>query len=421
MISDIGVDRILENVKNDEIEVYVVAVMSAGKSTLINSMLQTRLMSSKQEACTAIITRIKDKDGTDWSAEVYNNENKIIETCKELNYETMNRLNADERVSTIKISGDIPFVTSEDISLVLIDTPGLNNARDPEHREIQKAFLDPSSKALVLYVMDGIFGTQDDDTLLKQVAESMAVGGKQSQDRFIFVVNKMDDRRREDGDISEILDGVRSYLRRHGIENPNLFPAAALPALYIRLMKKASEGKAEVDEDLEDETERVIRKLNRNEKLHLETYAPLPASIKKMIEDELEEAKQSGDYSTQALIHTGIVSIEAAIRQYIKKYIQPMKYSEAVNALLAALGRVEYMEAAKQEEVIEECERLIDIYKQKIEELQKAVALYQSACMYLENTEDSLEKRLSRKITESQKKSIQIKNIQNEIRSILDI
>ena len=114
----------MENVKNDEIEVYVVAAMSAGKSTLINSMLQTKLMPSRWEGwCTAIITRIKDKDGTDWSAEVYNNENKIIETCKELNYETMNRLNADERVSTIKISGDIPFVTSEDISLVLIDTP----------------------------------------------------------------------------------------------------------------------------------------------------------------------------------------------------------------------------------------------------------------------------------------------------------
>ncbi len=346
-LKDEEVVNAFQNAKNSDFEVCVVAVMSAGKSTLINSMLQTKLMPSKQEACTAIITRIKDKDGTDWSAEVYNNENKIIETYKELNYNTMNRLNADERVSTIKISGDIPFVTSEDISLVLIDTPGPNNARDPEHGEIQKAFLDQSSKALVLYVMEGTFGNKDDNTLLKEVANSMSVGGKQSKDRFIFVVNKMDGRRKDDGDIQATFDRVRLYLRQHGIENPNLFPAAALPALDIRLMKKAMEEKAEVDEEFKDEAEREIRKLNRNEELHLETYAPLPASIKKMIEDELEEAKRSGDYNTQALIHTGIVSVEAAIRQYVQKYAKTAKIKNVVDTFLHKLEQKQTYEDTK--------------------------------------------------------------------------
>ena len=346
-LKDKEVVNAFQNAKNSDFEVCVVAVMSAGKSTLINSMLQTKLMPSRQEACTAIITKIKDKDGTDWSAEVYNNENKIIEIYKELDYKTMDRLNADERVSTIKISGDIPFVTSEDISLVLIDTPGLGNARVPEHGKIQKAFLDQSSKALVLYVMEGTFGTGDDNALLKQVAESMAVGGKQSKDRFIFVVNKMDDRREEDGDTLATLDRVRSYLRQHGIENPNLFPAAALPALYIRLMKKASEGKAQVDEDLIEEAEMKIRKLNRKQELHLETYAPLPASIKKMIEDELEEAKQSGDYATQALIHTGIVSVEAAIRQYVQKYAKTAKIKNVVDTFLHKLEQKQTYEDTK--------------------------------------------------------------------------
>ena len=44
---------------SDDFEVCVVATMSAGKSTLINAMLGSKLMPSKQEACTAIITRIK--------------------------------------------------------------------------------------------------------------------------------------------------------------------------------------------------------------------------------------------------------------------------------------------------------------------------------------------------------------------------
>ena len=112
------VTNAFENAKNSDFEVCVIATMSAGKSTLINSMLQTKLMPSKQEACTAVITRIKDNDIPVWQAEVYNKENRLIETQAELTYETMERLNGNENVSMIKVTGDIPFVTSEDISLV---------------------------------------------------------------------------------------------------------------------------------------------------------------------------------------------------------------------------------------------------------------------------------------------------------------
>ena len=47
---------------SDEFEVFVVAIMSAGKSTLINAMLGAKLMPSQAEACTATITKIKDED-----------------------------------------------------------------------------------------------------------------------------------------------------------------------------------------------------------------------------------------------------------------------------------------------------------------------------------------------------------------------
>ena len=169
-----------ENAKSSDFEVCVIATMSAGKSTLINSMLGTKLMPSKQEACTAIITRIKDTEGQDlWRAEVYDKENNLLETQENLTYKTMERLNNDEKVSQIDAYGDIPFVTAEDVSLVLIDTPGPNNARDPEHKKIQSDFLNKSSKSLVLYIMEGTFGSDDDNALLERVAESMKVGGKQ--------------------------------------------------------------------------------------------------------------------------------------------------------------------------------------------------------------------------------------------------
>lgn len=345
-LRDVEIISAFQHAKSSDFEVCVVATMSAGKSTLINSMLGTKLMPSKQEACTAIITRIKDTEGNDtWQAEVYSKDNRLIETHENLTYATMERLNSDENVSVIKTAGNIPFVSAEDVSLVLIDTPGPNNSRDPEHKKVQSKFLNKSSKSLVLYIMDGTFGSDDDNALLQRVADSMKVGGKQSKDRFIFVVNKMDDRRKEDGDTTQTLDRIRAYLKGHGITNPNLFPAAALPALNIRLIQSG----AEVDVDTLDETEMKVRKLNRHETLHFEEYASLPASIRGDIKKRLADAKNNGDANSEALIHTGVVSIEAAIRQYVQKYAKTAKIKNIVDTFMHKLDEVGCFEKTKQE------------------------------------------------------------------------
>lgn len=373
-LRDVEIISAFQHAKSSDFEVCVVATMSAGKSTLINSMLGTKLMPSKQEACTAIITRIKDTEGNDtWQAEVYSKDNRLIETHENLTYATMERLNGDENVSVIKTAGNIPFVSSEDVSLVLIDTPGPNNSRDPEHKKVQSEFLNKSSKSLVLYIMEGTFGSDDDNALLQRVADSMKVGGKQSKDRFIFVVNKMDDRRKEDGDTTQTLDRIRAYLKGHGITNPNLFPAAALPALNIRLMQSGTE----VDEDTMDETEMKVRKLNRNETLHFENYASLPASIRGDIKMKLADAKGNDDAKAEALVHTGVVSIEAAIRQYVQKYAKTAKIKNIVDTFMHKLDEVGCFEKTKQElaknrEDGERIARQIEAIRKKVDDVKSA-------------------------------------------------
>lgn len=373
-LKDTEIISAFQHAKSRDFEVCVVATMSAGKSTLINAMLGIKLMPSKQEACTAIITRIKDTESNDtWQAEVYSKDNCLIETHENLTYATMERLNGDENVSVIKAAGNIPFVSSEDVSLVLIDTPGPNNSRDPEHKKVQSEFLNKSSKSLVLYIMEGTFGSDDDNALLQRVADSMKVGGKQSKDRFIFVVNKMDDRRKEDGDTRQTLDRIRAYLKGHAITNPNLFPAAALPALNIRLIQ----SEIEVDEDTIDETEMKVRKLNRNQTLHFEDFASLPASIRGDIKNKLADAKETGDTNAEALIHTGIVSIEAAIRQYVQKYAKTAKIKNIVDTFMHKLDEVGCFEKTKQElaknrENGERIARQIDTIRKKVDDVKSA-------------------------------------------------
>jgi len=357
-LRDEDIINAFELAKSSDFELCVVATMSAGKSTLINAMLGTKLMPSKQEACTAIITRIKDVSddpGVSFKAEVYDKDGRLTETHESLTYQIMDRLNSDVNVSEIRVSGDIPFVTSDDVSLVLIDTPGPNNSRDPRHRKVQSELLGKSSKALVLYIMTGEFGTDDDAKLLGSVAESMAVGGKQSKDRFIFVVNKLDDRKKEDGDTEQTLASVRSYLKKHEIANPNLFPAGALPALWIR-QYQSGELTAENDEDEFLHMEIKIKKFNRNSYggMHFETYASLPPSIRDDISRRLEASRKEwkgpdNENPEEALLHTGIVSIEAAIRQYVQKYAKTAKIKNIVDTFMHKLDEVDCFEKIKRE------------------------------------------------------------------------
>ena len=426
-LRDVEIINAFEHAKSSDFEVCVVATMSTGKSTLINSMLRTKLMPSKQEACTSIITKLKDNDSPHWQAEVYNKENRLIEAHENLSISTMERLNSDENVSVIKATGNIPFVTADDVSLILIDTPGPNNSRDPEHKRVQSEFLNKSSKSLVLYIMEGTFGTDDDNALLERVAESMSVGGKQSKDRFIFVVNKMDNRNTEDGDTSQTLTRVRTYLKKHGIINPNLFPAAALPALNIRRIKNGEI----VDEDTADETELKVKKLNRNENFHFETYASLPASIRGEINRQLSEASINGDLESQALIHTGVVSIEAAIRQYVQKYAKTAKIKNIVDTFIHKLDALNCLENTKKElasrlDKNEELVKQIELIEHKISDVKEAKAFEESVEQVVLQVDDEaknvveeiiikFQAKIRNKIDELRGKEIEIALVENEV------
>lgn len=332
--------------KSSDFEVNVVATMSAGKSTLINALLQQRLMPAKQEACTATITEIKDNDADHFMAKVYDKDGKLIQTYPELSYKIMEQLNSNPNVSRIHIEGNIPFVTADDVSLVLVDTPGPNNSRDPEHKAATYRMLSESSKTVVLYIMNATqLAVNDDYNLLSHVADSMRVGGKQSRDRFIFVVNKLDDFKKGEDSVEAAIKKVRDYLKDNGIENPNIYPASALTALNIRTIL------AESDDDDDDvyEAKGKVRKFNKNEEMHFENYAPLTPSTRGEVASLLAKAIEEEDVNQQALIHAGIVPIEAAIKMYVKKYAKTAKIRNIVDTFIKKLESAHSFETTKQE------------------------------------------------------------------------
>lgn len=392
--------------KSSDFEVNVVATMSAGKSTLINSLLRQKLMPAKQEACTATITEIKDTDGDCFVAKVYNANGELIQTYPELTFEIMEKLNGDPNVSKIRAEGNIPFVESEDVSLVLVDTPGPNNSRDPEHKAATYRMLSESSKAVVLYILNATqLAVNDDYNLLSHVADSMRVGGKQSRDRFIFVVNKLDEFKQGEDSVDAALNKVCDYLKDNGIENPNVYPASALTALEIRTLLTEGNNKFDYAVGMAN---LKVQMFNEVEEMHFETKAPLTPSVRGQLEMRLSEARNNGDAKGEALIHCGIVPIEMAIQMYVQKYAKTAKIRNIVDTFSKRLESAKSFETTKKE-IAENQDKHKEILA-NIEKIERKLASGEEAKSFKARIDkinyDSEIKKLANEIVKSAQKKV---------------
>lgn len=304
----------------NEVSVKIFATMSSGKSTLINSMLQQKLMPTSNLACTAKITKIMDdsKKKDNFSVYAYTKEDEtLLYSTDDPDYKTMQMINNDTTVEYVQVNGRIPFNKSEKIILSIIDTPGPNNSRNANHGEV----MDKELKYLwedtvVIYVINATqFGINDDVEVLKKLRDKMIYSPK-----VLFVVNKMDQIDTKEEDINEFLENVKEYLEIHGFKDPKIYPISSLAALNIRTLLQASNIDEEDDEVYNARA--LIRKLNRNDALHLEKYSPVSEKISNKIAMELQATKENNDKVGQALVHSGIRNIEESILEIAEEIVE---------------------------------------------------------------------------------------------------
>ena len=370
---DKRIKEAFEKAKNQQFEINVIATMSAGKSTLINALLGKKLMPIGNQATTATIVKILDKKGQkEFSAKAYDQNHKMVKQFPNVTYQDMVSLNSNANVSTIEIQGDIPFVRSVGMRLVLIDTPGPNNSRDKQHEMMTYRMLENSDKSLVLFVINGRqVGIKDEQDVLGFVCETMDKGGKQSRERYIFAANQMDAYDIEDEGVEcveKALNEEKEILEGKGIINPNIFPVASRPALEVRT---------------KDPKRMTLNAFENNvaysEVYHFEKYyhfSHLPQKAKIDIEGWIGKANDS----ERLEIHTGIVSIEQAINQYVNKYARTTKVNDLVqsfNHRLKELAMVENVQKAIRDDNSkkEELNNQIDLIRKKIELAENAMGI----------------------------------------------
>ena len=324
------IEKSFKKVFDTDFEIIVVATISSGKSTLINAMLGTELLPARNEATTATFSHIHNDDTADHFRCEYFNSNGIQEEINPATLESMDDLN-DKCIPEIHLYGDIVGISSQKLKLVLTDTPGPNNSRTEEHKtHMDKVIKYSDYKPMILYVLNATqLETNDDNTLLNDIAEAMSAGGRQASDRFLFVMNKADTFDPErDGSVSRMIDKTVEYLEKHGIKNPKIFPCSAYFAKIIRQYLVGMEVTRREKSELTGKIPLFIEE----EEMHFSDMAPLSDSARKKINKLLEEAKSANDEYRQALVHTGVPAVEAAISEYLEKYAVPAKITEALHS-----------------------------------------------------------------------------------------
>ncbi len=390
--------------KNQEFEVNVIATMSSGKSTLINALLGKQLMPARNEATTATVVKIIDTDQPEYSLKAYDSEgNHLAEfDLGNATPEQIDTLNDDPNVSVMEIRGRIPFVPTVGMQLVLVDTPGPNNARNINHQKLTYEMLENSDKSLVLYVLNGeALGINDNENLLDYVCKCMKEGGKQSRDRYLFAVNKMDVfKLKEANRIEGILKHELENLESRGIFNPCLFPISSLAALELRT------------NEVDIQALNTFRtRSNESTCYHFDNYYAfnrLPLVVKNRLQTLLD--KNNPDQTVE--IHTGVVSIEQAIALYINKYARPSKIMDLVDSFNNKLNDLATMEN------IQKAIREDNAKKEKIEKQIDQIKTNLSAAKEAKSRTKVIE---SLDFTKGVKEAIQgcVKEVQSNINTII--
>ena len=294
----------------DIFKVCVMATMSSGKSTFINSIIGEEIMPEKNEACTARTMAVIDNDNsTQKRAHIIRNNGtkEIIEISSQ---EVLDQINNDEEISEFLIETDIESIANTDKALVLIDTPGVNNSQDLRHGERTEALLKQMDMGVIIYLLNATqLATNDDSILLQMVSEHLKK--KEGNVNIIFVLNKIDALDTEIESIAQTVKFAKEYIEDCGIANPVIYPLSANSAKLLKMLfyKKS-----------------MTRRQMRSMEEVYDTYCSKDNSMLSyaITDENSEEVYEIGGETVsaqqlkRAIDNTGITAIENRLERYMR-------------------------------------------------------------------------------------------------------
>lgn len=270
-------------------KIIVTANMSAGKSTLLNALVGRKVNKTQNDACTAKSHYILNKAFDDGFCYEYDYELEL-----DADYNILMDDNSDNKSSEIYVGVHFRTICDNPGRIWFIDTPGVNFSQSLEQKMITEESIEKNESDFMIYVLNGEnIGTDDDRKHLMYVREHY-------KGNVVFLINKVDKFRKSEDSVPDTLQCVRDDLEEMGFNEPTVVPVSAYAA-YLAKMVIFGE---DLNEDEEDEFNRLLRKLKKDEYRFDEYY---PESIQK------ELSIETGTEAKTLLLHSGVLHLEKLI------------------------------------------------------------------------------------------------------------
>lgn len=326
-----------KRITDRKLSVSVMAPMKNGKSTLLNAMLGQELLPNATQRCTAKISYIEHEPNAErFEAKAIDTANTAAEylPCSQ---QILEEWNKRESVRNVYIRGKMPGIDISNYRLQFIDTPGPDSAVHKEDRVTIDRFLNDNSLPMICYIIDRV--NDSEEGYLRRLTKYMSQFGKQSEDRFIFVVTRMDQIQVSRTDTKDSnpyktkIQEIRDDLAKLGINNPRIFPVSSWIALKIREFDKLDAFDREEAQDAFLSYDRKMRRLG----ITLMDYMDLSSSIADKLGSELiglqQKIGEHQDTEEESLRYiellSGVPALELAIEEYLQKYSVPARITDA--------------------------------------------------------------------------------------------
>lgn len=228
-----GFKRYLKLVKNNidfiktrPYNVLITATMSAGKSTLINSLIGKNISLMQNMACTSKIHTIVSKPIEDGVSSEYDHDLSMDASKADLLSD-----NEDNKSYRITVG---TFFNGElgGKRITLFDSPGVNSSENIEHAEISQRMIKSRKYNLMIYVLNSTqLCTNDDDLHLEAVRQRLG------RTNIIFAMNKIDQLISEDEDYLDSIENQKKYLISKGFKDPVICPISSYAAYLVKKSK----------------------------------------------------------------------------------------------------------------------------------------------------------------------------------------
>lgn len=203
--------------------VLVVANVSAGKSTLINALVGHKLNKTATNACTKELCCIFGKPRKD---------GLTIKARKDGGYWYDSFIGKYSSNDAAQIGVYFSSGLLQGKKICFIDTPGFNDARNPERRTITENAIRANEYDIVLYVANAAYmGRDDEQHLLETIVQN-------TKKPVIFVMNGLDKYKPNEDSIEESVKRYHDDIEKLGVKSPRIIPISARAAFLARMEKQ---------------------------------------------------------------------------------------------------------------------------------------------------------------------------------------